>query len=156
MKLLNFDLSSPNYTIELSGMGLEWDLHNFADFAGLQLLPENNSAEMRWTVSPGENHWGCRKNKRVGMKLRFADLNYLEVTERDPELPMSEDSCLASVSKINKDRSKPRKFRTQESWSIGDEFCLWFQFQGGREIEIDSETVQLVPLVPSRTEILAR
>jgi len=53
MKLLNFDLSSPNYTIELSGMGLEWDLHNFADFAGLQLLPENNSAEMRWTVSPG-------------------------------------------------------------------------------------------------------
>jgi hypothetical protein len=137
-------------------MGLDWDLHNFADFVGLQLLPENNSAVMRWTVSASENPWGSRENKHSGLELRFVGLKYLELSERDSELPMTENSCLASVSKINKDRSKPRKFRTQEPWSTGDEFCLWFQFQSGREIEIDSETVELVPLVPSRTEILAR
>jgi hypothetical protein len=146
VKLLNFDLSSPNFTIELSSLGLNWDLHNFADFVGLELQPENNSAVMRWIVPDAKNPWGCIDNKFQGCELRFSKLKYIQITERDPKLPLKEDSCLASVSKVDLEKRNPLKFRTRDAWSIDENFCLWFSFQSGRDIEIDSETVELAPL----------
>ena len=38
MRFLNFDLRAPNNTVELQGLGLNWELHNFADFEVLRLM----------------------------------------------------------------------------------------------------------------------
>ncbi len=47
MKLTNFELVS---SVELAGLGHVWDLHNCVDFSGLELLPEEGAARMRWAV----------------------------------------------------------------------------------------------------------
>jgi len=156
MKLLNFDLSLPSHSHELTSLGLDWDMHNFADFVGLELMPETNSAVMRWIVPDATNPWGCTRNKFSGCELRFSNLKYLQVTDRDLELPLTEDSCLAGVSKVDIKRTEPPEFRTRKLWNSDDEFCLWFHFQSRRDIVIDSETVELVPLASSPVETIAR
>jgi hypothetical protein len=44
VKLQNFQISS---SIEFQSGGLFWDIHNFANFDGLELIPQENSAVMR-------------------------------------------------------------------------------------------------------------
>jgi len=156
VKLLNFDLMSPNHAHEITGLGLDWDIHNFADFVGLELLPETNSAVMRWIVPGATNPWGCTRNNFSGCELRFSSLKYIEITDRDSDLPLTEDSCLAGVSKVDIIRTELPQFRTRKLWNTDEEFCLWFRFQSGRDIVIDSDTVELVPLASTRVETIAR
>jgi hypothetical protein len=49
MRFLNFDLTPANSAVELTALGLGWDLHNFADFVGLQLAPDGSVA-LTWIV----------------------------------------------------------------------------------------------------------
>jgi hypothetical protein len=142
MKLQNFEISS---SIEFQSGGLFWDLHNFADFDGLELIPTDNAALMRWSVPSSSNPWGCDENKFAGMELHFKNLLFLRIGPRDKEMPMSEDTCVSDVLMVDPaiELDDPYARQTQKTSAS---FRLVFQFQSGRVIEIESETVELVPV----------
>jgi len=141
MKLQNFEICS---SIEFQSGGLFWDVHNFAKFDGLELIPTENAAVMRWSVPTESNPWGCYENKFTGMELHFKNLLFLLVGPRDEEMPMSEDSCVSAVLMVNPTikRDDPYMRQVQE---ITNSFRLVFQFQSRRVIEIESEIVGLAP-----------
>ena len=144
MRLENFELLSD---IELQSDGLIWELHNFADFRGLELVPGENLVVMRWTVPPGSNPWGCTANKFSGVMLHFRNLQWLSLGARDKDMPLSEDTCVAEIFKVEPaTKAVDPHLRTRRDWKPGDAFRLIFQFQSGRVIEIESETVGLVPI----------
>ena len=85
MRLENFEIHS---SIALQTGNVFWDLHNFADFVGLELIPTENMAVMRWSAPAESNPWGCYENKFSGMTLRFKDLQLLHLGARDRDLPL--------------------------------------------------------------------
>jgi hypothetical protein len=141
MKLLDFELSKPSFAIELVGLGFVWDLHNSGDFLGLELRANNNTAIMRWTVG------GYSTASYLGCELVFRNLKLIIVSERDPELPLSEDTCISGISKIVPDGGTKPEYRTRKHWNADDPFHLFFDFQSRRTIEIDAETVELIGIV---------
>jgi len=143
MKLKNFDISSE---IELQTGSLFWDIHNFAKFEGLELIPASNAVVMKWTVPKQPNPWGCYENKYSGMTLYFDNLTFLKLTARNPDLPLTEDTCVASILKVDpKIRHDEPYMRTRPDWELAS-FHLVFQFQSRRVIEIGSDSVELIPV----------
>ena len=142
MRLENFEVSSD---IELQSGNLSWDLYNFADFDRLELISTENAAMMRWSVPSSPNPWGCYENNSSGMALRFKDLRFLHVGSRDKGLPLTEDTCVSYVLKVDPtiDAVDPY-LRTRNDWK--EDFRLVFHFQSGRMIEIESESVELIPI----------
>jgi len=132
MKLKNFDISSE---IELQTGSLFWDIHNFAKFEGLELIPSHQ----------------CRcyemdRAKYSGMTLYFDNLTFLKLTARNPDLPLTEDTCVASILKVDpKIRHDEPYMRTRPDWELAS-FHLVFQFQSRRVIEIGSDSVELIPV----------
>ena len=138
MKLLNFELSSPSFSIELIGLNFVWDLHNSGTFLGMNLDPNSNVAILSWRVTghPAVKYSGCN--------LVFKGLKLMVVSARDQELPFSEDLCISGVSKIVPDQTREPQYRTKREWHEGDPFHLLFEFQSRRSVEIDAEAVELV------------
>lgn len=138
MKLLNFKLSEPSFSIELVGLGFVWDLHNSGKFLGINLDPSDNAAVMRWTVSghPAAKYSGCN--------LAFRDLRLMIISPRDEELPFSEDLCVSGISKIVPGHTEKPEYQTKRRWDVNEPFHLLFEFQSRRSIEINADTVELV------------
>jgi hypothetical protein len=144
MKFKNFEITRE---IELRTGTLLWDIHNFADFQGLELVPAEDAVVMKWTVPERENPWGCYENKFSGMKLYFDDLKFLKVNPRDPEMPFTEDACVSFILKVDPHIEHDDPFmRTRKMWGPNDLFRLVFLFQSARQIELESETVELIPV----------
>jgi hypothetical protein len=142
MKLHNFDISS---SIELQSGSLFWDLHNFANFQGLELVPTQNAVVMSWTVPEGSNPWGCYENNFGGMKLRFVGLQFMHVTPRNKNLPLSEDTCVSDILRVDPriEHADPHMRAVLE---MTDLFRLAICLQSGRIIEIESDKVELIPV----------
>ena len=144
MRLENCEIHS---SIEFKTGNIVWELHNFAEFRGLELIPTENMAVMRWTVPAGSNPWGCYENKFSGMVLRFKNLQFLHVGMRDRELPLTEDTCVSDILKVDPAIESIEPYmRTRRDWKPTDSFRLVFQFQSRRVIEIESESVELIPV----------
>jgi hypothetical protein len=145
MKLENFEICSSS--IELQTGNTIWDLHNVFDFCGLELIPSENAAVMRWNLPPGSNHPSISGTKFSGMTLRFKNLQFLHVGKRDADLPLTEDTCIWYVLKVDPNIGHVDPYmRCPRDWKPADSFRLVFAFQSHRIIEIESETVELVPL----------
>ena len=140
MHLSNFDLSSQAFSIELIGLDFIWDLHNVGEFLGLRLQPDDNSAIMSWRISSHPS------NKFSGCQLVFKNLRMLIITPRDEGLPRTEDLCVAGISRVIPNGGDKPEHRIRQSVP-DDHFNLLFQFQSGRSIEIDAETVELVGIM---------
>jgi hypothetical protein len=141
MKLLNFDLAAPNYTVELRAYGLNWDLHNFADFAGLVLRPDA-SAVATWVVPDAPNPWGDTDNAYGGCELRFREVRRLSITGRDFGMPPSEDGALAQITRLAKPLAQNQSAGEAAEMQSG----LLLTFQNGMSIEIDAAEAELVPI----------
>jgi len=134
MKLVNFGLSTPSFGIELVGLEVFWDLHNTWSFQGVSLNTKNNTAVMRWMIDGRPS---------TTLSLIFTNLKLLSISERADDLPLSEDLCVSSVSKVLPEPNPEPEFRMKAQWDPNEAFHLLFQFQSGRSIEIDAETVEL-------------
>lgn len=144
MKLKNFEISG---SVELQTANLYWEIHNYANFEGLELTPANDAVVMKWTVPKRNNPWGCYENKFSGMNLYFDDLLFLNITPRDPEMPFTEDACVSHILKVDPNTQHHDPFmRTRNLWAPDDSFRLVFLFQSARVIEIESKTVELIPI----------
>jgi len=144
MNLLNFDLRS---SIELHGMGLNWELHNFATFLGLRLMPDT-SVVLTWVmpanlvVPGGGTPWGDFNNHYGGCQLRFRGVRRISITGADPEMPSSESRTLARIFTGR----KLRKEDSNVSEPSKSEPTLRFEFQSGLSIEIDASEAELAPI----------
>ncbi len=148
MRLGNFQIAS---SLELPFEGELWDLHNGANFLGLQLLPSDNTAVMNWSSTTPPRLLG-----RHGVKLLFEGVQFVQISARDTAWPLTEDTCLADILKVdpNLPHADPR-LRAISDFS--DHFRLLFCFQSRRIIEIGSATVKLIPVSgkdPAETHLL--
>jgi len=144
MRFENFDLGSPYGSIELRGLGHDWDLHNWADFGGLTFLVESNELVLEWRVNHmDKNPWGDTGNTAAGCRLRFRGLHSVRLSPRDPAYPATEGTCVASISKVIPGELQ---FPYKQKWEPGEEFHLRLTFQDEREIEIGAETAVLEPI----------
>jgi hypothetical protein len=138
MRLVNFELRGANHTVELLALGLNWDLHNWADFIGLEFRPDN-SLVMRWTAPSMENPWGDLNNNHAGCALVFRDLRLLRLGARDKDTLEPDDRTLAGISKVEPGEGP---YRQRYEWDPADPFDLLFEFQSGRTLEIAAEEVE--------------
>jgi hypothetical protein len=140
MRLQNFEISS---SIEFICGDLFWDVHNFARFEGLTLMPEENAAVMHWSVPPrSPNPRGCDENKFTDMELYFKNLVFVHVGPRDKEMPLTEDACVSAVLKVDPVIQNDVPYLRQVL-TVTHAFRLVFLFQSAHAIEIESETVEL-------------
>ena len=143
MRLVNFELSKPSYSIELIGLDTVWDLHNNGHFRGIDVNPNDNTAVMKWTLL------GNTATTYSGCNLIFQNLKLLLVSPRDDEFPYSEDLCISGISKIIPDHAEKPEYRTKRRWRPSDTFHLLFQFESQRSIEINAESVELAGISKS-------
>src|SRR5262249_11688272 len=135
MKCLNFDIRS---SIELHGMGLNWELHNFADFRGLRLRPDT-SVVLTWVMAAnvvvrgGGTPWGDFNNHYGGCQLLFRGVRHISITGADPEMPASESRTLARIIK----GPRLRKKDLNVSEPSKSESTLLLEFQSGLSIEVE-------------------
>lgn len=96
--------------------------------------------ELSWQVDPA-------RYSASGFCLWFKDVDYFEVTLRDSEMPVGEDSCLDSVAKIEVS-DDTNEFKAQGI--IGgvaddaEDFHLYFRFHEGQTVRIGSRTAKFV------------
>jgi len=141
MRFLNFEFATPNHTVELDAFGLRWDLHNVADFTGLQLTPDA-SAIVTWVVPDTPNPWGDTCNHYGGLEFRFRELRKLVVTGPDRRMPPSEGRTLAEISRLI-ESTPQNQIEREES---GPHLSVLFRFQSGAAIELDAAEAELVPI----------
>lgn len=145
MRLENFEIHS---SIELQTENRFWDLHNVAHFCGFELIPDQNAMIMRWSATSSSDLWGPYEPKFSGMTLRFKNLQFLSVGARDEGLPLTEDVCVWYILKVDPAVENLDPYmRTRPDWKATDSFRLVFRFQSKRVIEIESETVELIPIM---------
>jgi hypothetical protein len=66
----------------------ELDLHGFGSFMGYRYSVATCKLEMTWHCEL----WP--KNQKACLTLTFSNVHFLEVTARDPEMPVEEDETL--------------------------------------------------------------
>lgn len=174
MHLSNFtlvtDASAHGWLIALNAHGLEWDLHNFADFEGFDYRSYDYSAfgdstraissslTIYWRL--GEriikwrdtgNQYGIPNYPSDCFRLVFSDVDYFEVTPRDPAMPTDEDRGISSISFIEAGEDLKEYI---DSGAVpvyipsGDEETLschmMFRFNGGQIIRVGAKTAEFV------------
>ena len=80
-------------TIEIVSAGQVWDLHNAADYIAYSHDSEHGRLRLSWDY--GCDHPGIAGGE-VG--LEFFGVSSLRITDPDPDVPRSEDSCLESIT----------------------------------------------------------
>lgn len=102
------------------------DLHNFADFSGLEYEVTGELRLIWLAAEPGKFKFGHIPISRA--VLVFEQVSHLAVTARDPEMPVSEDQAL-------------EEFYVLETGAAGHH--LRFNFAGGRVIELRARRIEL-------------
>jgi hypothetical protein len=141
MHFVNFALERAIQAITLHGLGVEWDLHNFADLVGIRFDPGTAILDLEWRVPPNQaNPWGSPLNLAVGCILRCAGVSALRI--RFPGGVGTRD--VAGVSRVDPEEST---YRFKSEWRDDDESNLLVELEGGAEIEVAADTVELVSIL---------
>ena len=144
MKLKNFEIVS---WVVMRSENVRWDIHNFGNFEGVELIPAQDAVLMKWTAYNRNRMWGSLENRFLGMNLYFDDLQFLKIGPRDPEMPFTEDGCVSAVIRVDPNvQHEDPYMRGKNVWAPEDPFRLVFLFQSARQIEIESKTVELIPV----------
>jgi hypothetical protein len=142
MKLLNFSFVDEPYSVEIRALDCIWDLHNVADFDGFCQDLQSNSVEMKWHIN---RKYALRDYPADSFGILFKGVEHFEVAPRDPEVPHSEDDCLASVSRVLVGEPLPRNPEDIE----GKDFHLLFEFQSGQKIRVCAEVAEFFARRPT-------
>jgi hypothetical protein len=95
MKLLNFELASTDYPIELEGLGRSWDLHNQAEFLRAIFDPLANTVVMEWFIGPGTPY--------SALKLLFANVKSLRISPEMKRCPLRRTIASHTLLKWRRD-----------------------------------------------------
>ncbi len=110
------------------------DLHNDYDFVGFKYSVAGRRVTLSWRKAVRER---IPATLPAELELLFEDVSRFQVIPRDPDMPFTEDNCLACAG-----------WWTDEEWSDGVMICEsdggngWlraFQFQSGAVVVIAAE-----------------
>jgi hypothetical protein len=142
MKLINISLKDEPLSIYIQADGHVLDLHNAFDFEGFRQNIGERSVSLFWR----SNRYAILPLPVLAFEIVFADVDYFEVTPRDPEIPdFGEDLCLSGLSRVWTNDA------TQELISHGvplrpeftdGRFHLWFAFRSGQNIRVGAKTAE--------------
>jgi len=141
MKMTNFILDDPTQAIILIGLGLEWDLHNYATFTGLSFEAISNTLQLEWKVPHESNPWGCIDNHARGCRIVFHRVVSVKVGPSVGCPQFGEADTLHGLSKVTPEAGQ---YRFKKEWSDSAPFNLLFEFGNGWAIEVDAESAELV------------
>ncbi|MDQ6631030.1 MAG: hypothetical protein M3Y82_04640 [Verrucomicrobiota bacterium] len=139
MKFKNFTIVDEPYSIEIEALGVVWDLHNVADFLSFTQDVHQNSVVMKWQIN---QTYALQEYPADKFELLFSDVNCLEISPRDKELPHSEDDCVASISRVPP--SQPMSSLAEHEIDINQDetFHLVFAFQSEQRIRIGAQMAE--------------
>jgi len=139
MKLLNFEIESPN-AIAVRAINLYWDLHNFAQFLGMRLEPDT-AVVLTWTIPDSAPSGGfATDNPYRACELWFRGLRSVEVRAPETDIPNSETRKLHQLA----------MYSANESTHVpSDGSHVVFSFIGGLSIRIDAAEAEFHPLEDS-------
>jgi hypothetical protein len=138
LRLINFTFDS---SIELGfGDRYRWlDLHNCFDWRSLDYLSENRRIQLTWQRGSGE--W-IQSSLPDIIVLEFRGVARFAVCPRDPELPYTEDSCLAFVTFTPPEFSSDFKSEFGEYRNEAEHLTLGFRSDFG--LKIWAEEAELI------------
>jgi hypothetical protein len=146
VKLTNFELDS---TVGLTGLDQAWDLHNCVDFAGLELVPEEGAARMRWTVmteSPYREMGFNGGNPATSCAIRFDGVSEIAVRRVADGTHPTDSRTLHQVTLVAPLESTPAdalKLGIRIP-SVEADARLLFEFMDGFDVEVAAESATLV------------
>ncbi len=150
LRLINFTFDS---SIELGFGGRErWlDLHNCFDWRSLDYVSEKRCIKLTWLRASGE--WIESSLPEI-IVLEFRGVARFAACPRDPELPYTEDSCLAFVT------FTPPEFSSDFECEFGgfrnEAEHLTLRFQSSFGLKIWAEEAELILPVCGEESAVAR
>ena len=146
MKLTNFTMEG---SVALRGLGQHWDLHNFVDFAGVELLPEVGGVRLSWTVleyAEAQREGFSRDNPARKCSLEFSRVRLLRATPVMDGGGASDARTLHEVGLVVPVEKSPAEAIEDgvRLPATNGEGNMLFQFMAGFDIELDAELVTLV------------
>ena len=121
MKFTNLNPIGFSQQIEIIWDGYVWDLHNAADFLGYDFNQSSGLLTLSW-------NYGCECDGIISGKIKFICIGVgkLEISEKDPDVPRSEDSCLDHIC-------------------LNNENILNIDFRGGQKFVVKCNEVEFDP-----------
>ena len=118
MKFKNLNPIDYTPQIEIIRDGAVWDLHNSADFLGHEYDSTQNILKLSWD-------YGCNCDAIIGGKisLNLLGVKDLRISEKDNDVPRSEDSCLDNIR-------------------LKNEGTINIVFRGGQSFEVQCDEVE--------------
>ena len=136
MKAENF---KPITSIELAFGEFEIDLHNVYLFTDFSYAIASRILVLKWIKGEGE----CvNRSWPQTVELHIKDVEFLEVSPRDPDMPFSEDDCLEGIAYLSEDEWCNGPF-----WGDAEPHDDWkwvFQFMSGMSIIVGAKSVIVV------------
>ena len=138
MRATNFTWSD---SIHVGLEGQDYDLHNNFDFRQFTYDPAGQSASLEWERGNGD--W-IPANQPQRITLRLQGVTQFSFSERDPEMPYTEDDCLASFGYVSDEEWADGQFTVDKQPE--DHWGWSFIFQSGAEIRVTGEaaTIEIV------------
>jgi hypothetical protein len=134
----NFRVESSIY---LQQDGRDFDLHNDYDFVGFSYSVAERVVELSWLRSPGD--W-VRRELPARLVLSCRAITHLSATERDSEMPFTEDDCLSELGFALADGSFEHTFVASSAAEAFDTSWHWvFSFMSGFTLRVAGETAYL-------------
>jgi hypothetical protein len=144
MRLSNLAFPDGQLGTVVQSAGLTLDLHNSADLQSIRHDVAHREAYLTWTTRLDSMGTGLDRNR---VRLRFTDVDYLEVTPRDETIiDFAEDMCLEAVSVVEATdiTAELIEYGVKIGPVAGSEGThLFFQFRGGQFVRIGSGAVSL-------------
>jgi len=127
----NFTVDSE---IHLRAFDSGWDLHSFAKFRGVRVLPDGTTV-LTW-VAPDEHPWGDHDATYRRCDLCFEQITILDITKKNLDVPLSENQTLSEIAVDDRRPMRPLS---------SADFFLTFWFLGGLTIRIAAAVARLQP-----------
>jgi hypothetical protein len=134
---INFQVTD-NYALNYQGRHI--DLHNNFDFNNLEYSTETMTLVLRWIKSSGD--W-VKEDELSHLALVHKNVSYLFILPRDPEMPLSEDSCLSDITFFpSSSRDINNSVIHQGLPGEGDD--ILYIFQSEQVIRVHCEEIELL------------
>jgi hypothetical protein len=133
----NFQIESGIY---LQQEGRDFDLHGDYAFVAFSYSVAERVAELCWQLDTGDR---SRADMPARLVLCCRGLTHLSVTGRDPEMPFTEDDCLAELSFGLADGSFEGFVASSASESFDLSWHWMFSFMSGFTLRIAGASADL-------------
>jgi hypothetical protein len=149
MKLVNFVLGEAFESVQVISAGVTWDLHNSADFEGLEFYPADSCLALHWVVvqapEPGSGQNASKepaaaRGSELHLLFRHVRFLRMQVPEHETVSP-SNERTVHGISYVRPGDILPN-LRAAEGGA--EAFNLYFEFISGRTLEIGAESVEFV------------